>query len=250
LQTTIGCRLFTSAYFLYKRYIEDDLYHLLRSFPLLVSGGNVLDVGANIGYTSTVFARAIESSQKVYAFEPEHFNFSILQQTAGQPEFEGKIIATQCAVGANDGTVELWINDHHHADHRVVTDRFRAEHQGARSVNTALVSIDSFLRYKKESISFVKIDVQGYELAVCLGMEETLRENPSLTVFLEFMPSGMRDLGFEPSQLIDFFVGRGFDIYVVHRGGKLSRGMPSNIGDLGYCNLLFSRRPIMSFRQS
>ena len=60
LRTSLGRRLFKSAYFLYKRYIEDDLHDLVRSFPALVGAGNILDIGANIGYTAAVLARAAE----------------------------------------------------------------------------------------------------------------------------------------------------------------------------------------------
>jgi len=244
LQTSVGRRLFKSAYFLYKRYIEDDLRDLVQSFPALLRGGNVLDIGANIGYTAAVLARAIEPGRKVYAFEPEPFNFKILHQTALQQEFEGKIIAMQCAVGAENGVIDLWINDRHHADHRVVTEQFHSLHPESMGVSVAQVSIDSFLESRQERVSFVKIDVQGYELAVCQGMQETLRQNPDITIVLEYMPSAMRDLGFDPSHLIDFFVERGFGIYLVHPRGKLSQGMPSNMNDSGYLDLLFSRSPI------
>lgn len=244
LQTSLGRRLFKSAYFLYKRYIEDDLKDLVESFPTLVRGGNVLDIGANIGYTSAVLARATDPGHKVYAMEPELFNFRILQQTTLQREFEGKIIAMQCAVGAEDGIIDLWINDRHHADHRVVTDAFRSVHPGSRAVSTKLVSVDSFLRCKQERVSFVKIDVQGYELAVCQGMQDTLRLNPDIAIVLEFMPSAMRELGFDPSHLIDFFAERGFGIYLVHPRGKLSKGMPSIPNDSNYVDLLFTRRSI------
>src|ERR1700735_1538949 len=115
LETSLGRRLFKSAYFLYKRYIEDDLRDLVLSFPALVGKGNILDIGANIGYTAAVLARASESDRKVYAFEPSPFNFTILQQTARQPEFKGRIIPLQLAVGAVSGTIDLWINDRHHA---------------------------------------------------------------------------------------------------------------------------------------
>ncbi len=169
--------------------------------------------------------RAIRSGRKVYAFEPEPFNFRILQQTALQPEFEGKIVPMQLAVGAENGTIDLWINDRHHADHRVVTEQFRSDIRGRRSQRT-LVSIDSFLESNAGDVSFVKIDVQGYELAVCQGMQDTLRQNPDITILLEFMPSAMRELGFEPSHLIDFLVERDFKIYLVHPRGKLSPGMP------------------------
>jgi FkbM family methyltransferase len=244
LETSLGRRLFKSAYFLYKRYIEDDLRDLVLSFPALVGRGNILDIGANIGYTAAVLARAAEFDRKVYAFEPEPFNFSILQQTARQPEFKGRIVPLQLAVGAESGTIDLWINDRHHADHRVATEQFHSEHPGSKEVKVSLVSIDSFLESNPGPISFVKIDVQGYELAVCQGMQNTLRRNPDITVVLEYMPSAMRELGFEPSHLIDILLERNFKVYQIHARGKLSPGLPPNMKDSSYFDLLFSRRPI------
>ena len=250
LRTSFGRRLFKSAYFLYKRYLEDDLHDLVRAFPILVGEGDILDIGANIGYTAAVLARAAKFDSKVYAFEPETFNFRILQQTALQPEFGGKIVPMQLAVGAENGAVNLWINDHHHADHRVATEEFHSVHQGSKEVSVSLVSIDSFLESKPGLVSFVKIDVQGYELAVCQGMQDTLRQNPDITIVLEFMPSAMRELGFEPSHLIDFFAERDFRIYQVHPRGKLSPGKPAAMKDSSYINLLFSRRPIPTGRET
>jgi FkbM family methyltransferase len=250
LRTSLGRRLFTSAYFLYKRYVEDNLQDLVRAFPSLVGEGNVLDVGANIGYTATVLARAAKPNRKVFAFEPEPFNFRILEQTARWPEFEGKIIPVQCAAGAENGTIDLWINLSHHADHRVITKQFRSEHPGSTGVIAPLVSIDNFLESRPGSVSFVKIDVQGYELAVCQGMQNTLRQNPDIAIVLEFTPSAMLELGFDPSHLIGFFIERGFEIYLIHPRGKLTRGMPTIIKDSSYFDLLFSRHPIVCERKT
>ncbi len=244
LETSLGRRFFKSAYFVYKRYAEDDLQDLVRAFPVLIRGGDVLDIGANIGYTAAVLARAIAPDEKVYAFEPEPFNFRLLQQTALQREFSGKIVPLQFAVGAENGTINLWINDRHHADHRVVTEQFGSTHPGSKQVSVSLVRIDSFLESKPRNVSFIKIDVQGYELAVCQGMQETLCQNPDITIVLEFMPSAMRELGFEPSDLIDFLVERDFEVYRLHPRGKLSPGMPGIMKDSSYFNLLFSRRPL------
>jgi FkbM family methyltransferase len=250
LQTSLGRHLFKSAYFLYKRYFEDDLRDLVLHHPALVRGGNVLDIGANIGYTAAVLARAAELGSKVYAFEPEPFNFGILQQTAARPEFEGKIVPLPYAVGAKNETIDLWVNQRHHADHRIATQKFRLEHPESEAIKATLVSIDSFLQNNQGKISFIKIDVQGYELAVCQGMQATLQENPDVTIVLEFMPSMMIEMGFDPSKLIDFFEERDFKSYVVHPRGKLSPGLPRAMNDSGYVDLLFSRRPISFDRKA
>ena len=250
LQTALGRSVFRSAYFLYKRYIEDDLQDLVHSFPELVGAGNILDVGANLGYTAALLARAAKSDRTVYAFEPEPFNFRILQQTASKAEFAGRIVPLQLAVGAETGTINLWINDRHHADHRVATEQFHSAHPGSKEVSVSLVSIDSFLVSRPGPVSFIKIDVQGYELAVCQGMQKTLEQNPGVTVLLEFMPSAMRELGFESSHLIDFFAERGFKAYQIHPRGKLSPGIPPAIKNSSYLDLLFSRRSFASGRET
>ena len=250
LQTSLGRRLFKSAYFLYKRYVEDDLRDLLRTHPAIVGEGNVLDIGANIGYTATVLARAAQAGRKIYAFEPEPFNFKLLQQAALRPGIAGKIVPMQMAVGAADGTIDLWINDRHHADHRIATEQFHSAHPGSREVSVSLVSIDSFLESRPGPVSFVKIDVQGYELAVCQGMTDTLRQNPGIKIVLEFMPSAMRELGFKSSHLIDLFLEQDFKVYQVHSHGKLSPGIPPAMSDSSYLDLLFSRSPIPRGRET
>jgi FkbM family methyltransferase len=249
LRTTLGRYFFKSAYFLYKRYIEDELLGLVHALPFLAHGGDVLDIGANIGYTAAVLARVVDPGRRVYAFEPEEFNFRILEQMANQVEFEGKITPLRLAVGAQEGTVKLWINDRHHADHRVITQVFRSVHPESREITVPMISVDSLLEKEGNEICFVKIDVQGYEFAVCQGMQNTLERNPEISVLLEFTPSAMREMGFEPSDLIRFFEEKDFKAYQIHPRGKLTSGVPA-IADTGYCNLLFSRRKLTGIRQA
>jgi FkbM family methyltransferase len=244
LETAIGRELFRSAYFLYKRYIENGLQGLVGSRPDLVRRGNVLDVGANIGFTAAVLARAIDPGYQVYAFEPEPYNFGMLQGTANRGTLKDKITALQCAVGAEEGAIELWQNLRHHADHRVITERFRSAVSGVAGISVPMISIDQFLVRNPGPVSFVKIDVQGFELPVCQGMSRTLEMNPDLTIVLEYAPSALRDLGFDPSQLVAFLVGRGFQIYQVLPKGELSPGIPAGLADTDYADLLFSRRPL------
>jgi hypothetical protein len=51
---------FVASYFLYKRLYEDPFWVLAQQRPELFANGDVLDVGANIGYTASVFARTLK----------------------------------------------------------------------------------------------------------------------------------------------------------------------------------------------
>src|SRR5712692_4520252 len=70
--------LFVHTYFFYKKHFEDPFSQLILAHPGLFTRGHLLDVGANIGYTTVVFASALKSGDKVFAFEPERMNFDRL----------------------------------------------------------------------------------------------------------------------------------------------------------------------------
>jgi len=61
-------RLFLFLYFLYKRWYEDPFWALAKRSPELFANGDILDIGANIGYTASVFAAAATAPGRVYAF--------------------------------------------------------------------------------------------------------------------------------------------------------------------------------------
>lgn len=246
LETELGQRLFTSSYFLYKRFLEDSSAGLVHRYPELIRGGHVLDVGANIGYTACVFARGLDAGFLVYAFEPEQFNFTLLEKALERFKVGSRVIAVQAAVGTSDGSVTLAKNALNPADHRVLTDAFRDSAAACATVEVPLRSIDSFVHSEgvQAPIALIKIDVQGYELAVCGGMERTLETNPGCAVMMEFMPEALTALGFDPDELLCWFEKRGFLAHTIHGNGHLSPSSPRNLGSNRYVDLLFSRRKI------
>src|ERR1700761_3988200 len=126
LETSLGQKVFTTLYFFYKSRFEDPFRAFTRRRPELFKGGHVFDVGANIGYTSTVFAGVVEHGYHVFAFEPEPSNFRLLQRTLAERRLNQCVIPVYSAVGETQGNIGLWLNADHHADHRVATPEWRA----------------------------------------------------------------------------------------------------------------------------
>ena len=246
-------RQFARAYFLYKRHLEDPYAGLVRSHPELFRGGHIIDIGANIGYTATVFAKAVDPQYKVYAFEPDPVNFEMLRETIARG-YRDKVMPVQAAIGQHEGAVELWRNPSNHADHRVWTSEFKDASPGITPslVTVPLVNLSKFLAREQinpSSACFIKIDVQGYELPVCLGMQITLDCNPELSVSLEYAPDLMKLMGFEPSELIELFGSRGFTFYEINKRGKLNlltdpKAACADPNGRGYVELLLSRKPL------
>ena len=235
-------RAFCGAYFAYKRYVEDPFNELVVAHPECFAPGSVLDVGANIGYTATVFAGAVRGDGKVFAFEPEAKNFQRLRRAT---QHLAAVEAHQLAVGSAPGEVELWHNADHHADHRVATEHFDAATAGDRS-SIPMTSIDTFLEARDwPPIAFIKIDVQGYEIEVCRGMVNTLERNPQAAIAIEHSPDSSAELGFGRDDVLDFFAARGYQPLFLARGERLTPTTPAELAaesdTRGYVDVLYRR---------
>lgn len=225
------------AYFSYKKHLEDPFYSLSRRHPALFGHGEILDVGANIGYTAWVFAGALRArggAGKVHAFEPELENFTALSQMARSSG--GRIVPVRAAVGqarpGEKAEIELWLNEKHRADHRVLTgqlsDGLRQSGVDVSKVQTVpLVALDDYARARgwldgEDRIGFVKIDVQGFEMSVLQSMSELLERNPRIAVAFEYDPAMFRQMGQDPREVPAFLAARGFAFRRIHQNGQLS----------------------------
>jgi hypothetical protein len=68
--------LFVTAYFAYKRHLEDPFADLVATRRDLFAGGDILDIGANVGYSAVLFTQALDAARRVHAFEPEAGNLA------------------------------------------------------------------------------------------------------------------------------------------------------------------------------
>jgi len=236
------CRkLFLASYFAYKRCVEDSFDALAAKHAALFEGGHILDIGANVGYTTNVFSRVVETPFKVFAFEPEPENFAVLRERFGDHHL---VEPVECAVGDEDGSVELLINAEHPGDHRILTPRSSEPLEGVKRVATRMVRIDSFAAERgiDENIRFVKIDVQGYELPVCRGMQRVIeRSRPAIA--LEYAPYLFEETGYGAVELMAFMRGLHYSPHAIGRRGELSpidgAALGESLGPGDYRDLLF-----------
>ena len=251
LEAPWGRALLLWSYFQYKRWIEDPFHHLVETRPDLFTGGHVLDIGANLGYTATLFARAIQPAYQVFSFEPGSSNCELMRLVLARRGLEGRVSLTRAAVGRQPGRVRLFINRDHHADHRVLTDALQRRVAGdAPSEEVLMVSVDQFVEvHGVGPICFVKIDVQGYEAEVCAGMANTLERNPGACVAFEHSPGQSAELGLDPEEPLRSFLDRGYQFSLLERGRALR---PLTVAERqvrikrrGYIDILASRRSLV-----
>ncbi len=139
-------------------------------------GDITVDVGANIGYHSIILGRAVGDSGAVFAFEPLRITF---QQLCGNAILNrlSNIYPFQCAVGHVDGaTISMVPIDYNEPDVNIMNACV-----GVGGDVVTMRTIDS-LAFQK--LSFLKIDVQGCELVVLKGAQQTI-ERCKPIIFIE-----------------------------------------------------------------
>lgn len=209
-RTRVGERLFLAAFFAYKKWIEDPHAAFAARYPEAFRGGHVLDVGANVGYTACVFARAISAGFSVHAFEPEERNFERLKRVVARRRLLGRIVPVRAAVGDEDGIATLRLNPSHPGDHRIVG----APERGGAAV--PILRIDRYVEAENLApVKFVKIDVQGHELAVSRGMSRLIAREPELEVSFEYSDR-------ESERVAEWYLARGFSLHLLSHDGGLT----------------------------
>jgi FkbM family methyltransferase len=210
---------------------------LLRK--LVRPGMHVIDVGANIGLYSLLLARLVGPTGSVVAFEPEPNLFAILRENCVSNNAIN-VVLFQCALGRTSGLASFHRSAFNSGDNRL--GRASAAHDAVE------VRVERFDDFQPESrLDFVKIDVQGHELAALSGMERALSAKPNVQVLFEFAPAALRKAGTAPALLLEFFRERGFELYETE-GARLKKLrdslLISELRGSRYTNLLAARAAV------
>jgi FkbM family methyltransferase len=129
---------------------------------LTQSGDTAFDVGANIGYFTSLLAHRVGTAGKVLAFEPHPATFPFLQRNiALQGPCCGPICAYNVGLSESDGdgTLDILPERTNHTSYAFLTDK-----SSSTSVNVKLLRGDRFMANR--SIGLMKIDAQWHEEAV------------------------------------------------------------------------------------
>jgi FkbM family methyltransferase len=167
-------------------------------------GNTFVDIGANIGYYTLIAAQKVGKLGKVFAFEPEPYNFSLLQDNVAINRYEN-VELIRAAVANVSGKLRLFLSQENPGDHRSYDSS-----DGREFIDVEAVSLDDYFAGFEGRIDFIKMDVEGAELGVLKGMPLLLRKHPQLKLITEFWPFGLTKSGVEPQDYLNSLIQIGF----------------------------------------
>jgi FkbM family methyltransferase len=177
-------------------------------------GDCVLDIGANIGYWTTVLSSQVGNTGRVLAFEPNPNTFKILVKNI---DLNLCCNAVAYNVGIADKNVidKLYADELHSGDDRTYCPVAGTNGHVRRIIEINLRTLNSFNSViDLKRLSFIKIDVQGFEPMVLKGAIDILKlSNPILLV--EFSSSHYAEGGSSTEDFYNIYNELGFKSYKI-----------------------------------
>jgi len=128
----------------------------------------IFDIGANYGFVSFAWRTGLEKPTDIVLFEPHPALCSLLRETIGLNGFSDMKVE-QLAIGDAPGKISINLYE------GTVNVIDLPEHRkGVAEVEQ--MTIDAYVEASGKCPDLIKIDVDGYELNVLRGMQETVRK--------------------------------------------------------------------------
>ena len=188
--------------------IELDVFERLAAIS-----ETIVDVGANIGLYCCIAADRTPAVGKVVAFEPVPENLNYLRRNIESNGRTARVVVEELAVGQDSGNMQIYLLEGSTCRH---SPSAKNALNSTTSVTVAVVSLDGYVQQKLRDrpIDLLKVDVEGYEVAVLRGAERTLRECKP-TLFIEFAPDNLVNCGFRPDEFLDIVFGIYDNVFLV-----------------------------------
>ena len=170
-------------------------------------GDVVIDVGANIGYYTLIFAQLVGKSGTVISFEPEPKNFSILKKNVEINNYKN-VILEQKIVSRKNEISKLFL-----AESGIVGHHTNSSKNSKNFIEIESITLDDYTKKLNLSnkIKFIKIDVEGAEPNVLYGAENILKENSKLKIFTEFNREIIKKYNLDPDEMLSLLEKNNFE---------------------------------------
>jgi FkbM family methyltransferase len=164
----------------------------------VATGGIMLDIGASLGRMA-IPRVVLGDVTAAYCAEPDPMNFACLAANVVDNGLRGLVMPDQTAIGDRDGVERLLCVGSSGRFHIVPGAAEGMEH----TIEVPCCTLDTWverLRIDLQAVTFIKVDVEGFERRVLAGARRLL-ECRHVAWQMEVKPSGLRAAGDDPRTL-------------------------------------------------
>ena len=183
---------------------------------VLKPGDVFIDIGANIGYLSTIGAGFVGKSGQVHSFEPVPQYFQRLEKMAMMnPDY--RIEVNQCALGEEQGIANIDVTNLQNIGWNTMVPGFMSNETRKETLEVPVYRLDSYIKERViKTISLIKIDVEGFEFSVLKGLGNYFENNSHRPVIIcEIAPSLYPLLRCTLAQVLEYMKNYNYNAYSI-----------------------------------
>ena len=161
---------FPTAHDKYLKKLHQERFFFYQQF--IKKGDICFDIGANIGDRTNIF---LELGAKVVSVEPQQFCYEVLKK-----KFGNRITLIQKGVGSKNETKDFFISNHNQLStfsaewiETLKANRFK-DSEWNEVEKVEIITLDSLIEHQGYP-TFIKIDVEGFELEVLKGLTQPFK---------------------------------------------------------------------------
>ncbi|NCC52927.1 MAG: FkbM family methyltransferase [Spartobacteria bacterium] len=218
-----------------ERFSAADWAYYTEVKRLVGQGDTVLDVGANLGCISKLLSGLVGKTGCVYSLEPVPQTYALLCNNVRRLYMDN-VQPLNVAASDRPGRVRMVVPTYTGGHENIYESRISLKEGPDDDQHVCMVearTLDEVTADISGSISFVKIDVEGHELAVLRGAQQLLaRQHPALLIEVEGDPD---DPDSSAGQLFSLLSEYGYAAYVLLEGNLTLRTKGLHAVDYLFC---------------
>jgi FkbM family methyltransferase len=206
----------------FRDWAEDSIYFLgtyenfcTETVKKYIGRGDVcLDVGANMGWYSTLFRDICGAEGAVHSFEPVPQTFAELEKNVALNGSPPNVFLNNFGLGDEEKETEIYLFDDLPSGHASLAP---GKTHSAQAILINIKTLDSYLEMRKiKQVDFVKVDVEGAEMMFLRGAKKLFEQPKAPVIFMEMALGTTKEFGYKPNDLIEFIKNQAtYDFYAL-----------------------------------
>jgi FkbM family methyltransferase len=190
-------------------------------------GEIIVEIGGNIGYYTTLMAKLVSPSGKVYSYEANDEVYNLANLSLKMNDLSDIATIKNVAISDKDGEVNFVIPlQKKYSDFVNIGTAHIAAGEAEDSTSDIKIKkvkttfLDADLP-NLENVDWLRMDIEGSEIMALKGARRIIESSPKLKIVMEWAPRMMKNYG-NVSKLIDDMHSYGFRFYNILEHNKLS----------------------------
>jgi FkbM family methyltransferase len=180
----------------------------------------VLDVGAHHGYYTLLASKLVSSTGRVFSFEPSPRERKALSLHVRLNRCRNVRVQV-LALGSRNGRAEFHLVEHAETGLNSLMPPACAFPTSVVLVD--VTTLDGWLQGQNiRHVSFIKMDVEGGELAALQGATGILERQPRPVIFVEIQDIRTQPWGYPAKRILEFLSARGYKWFDIASEGLLT----------------------------